>query len=562
MARLIALEWDVREARVAVGSSRGTEIVVEQAFAVPWAEEAEDESRPADQGRQLANALAAHGISNTDVLVGLGRASIELRMLTLPATPPEERPDLVRFQAMQAFTNIGEDWPVDFVEIDQKENEVNILATAISPDLVEQVKRVCEPATLNPARVLLRPFATVSLLRRNQQLDQCETCLVVDLLSEEADLTVTSDGQVVFIRTIRLPNQADPAARAQMLVGELKRTIGAAQNQLGGSRVGRVVICGDPNEHSVLTNAVGSRLSLDVALFNPLDGVRLGRDLKRSPPDNPGRFTPLFGMLADEAAGSLHAIDYLNPRKRPDPPNNTRRNLLAGAGVLAVSLLLVALVWGRLGQLDREIADLEKTNDALTKSVEEATTLVGYQNEVHDFTDGDVTWLDELHEMARHLPDADKAILDEVTFGAHPQRGGLMTLKGHVTESALIAEFEASLRYNDNVVAGSYGAVDPTRKDYPWLLNTRVAVAPDKRDGGRSQGRPYRAQLEKELATAQAVADQGEPAPGSTPNTKTDSTPEPDSDPAPPPAVETKTETKSNAPESTPNDPTTTSDTE
>ena len=34
MSRLLALEWDGREARVAIGRSRGKDLVLEQAFAV------------------------------------------------------------------------------------------------------------------------------------------------------------------------------------------------------------------------------------------------------------------------------------------------------------------------------------------------------------------------------------------------------------------------------------------------------------------------------------------------------------------------------------------------
>jgi hypothetical protein len=34
MAKLLALEWDEREARVAVATPRGSEVVVEEAFAI------------------------------------------------------------------------------------------------------------------------------------------------------------------------------------------------------------------------------------------------------------------------------------------------------------------------------------------------------------------------------------------------------------------------------------------------------------------------------------------------------------------------------------------------
>ena len=34
-----------------------------------------------------------------------------------------------------------------------------------------------------------------------------------------------------------------------MLVGEARRTIGAAQAQMGGKRIEQIIICGSPAEH-------------------------------------------------------------------------------------------------------------------------------------------------------------------------------------------------------------------------------------------------------------------------------------------------------------------------
>src|SRR5688572_17709621 len=100
MARLLALEWGLREARVVVARTQGGGIVVEHAFAVDFG--------PRDAGQtvsdeaiadKLAKALAARGLGRIETLVAVGRASIELRQLTLPPSPLDELPDLVRFQA-------------------------------------------------------------------------------------------------------------------------------------------------------------------------------------------------------------------------------------------------------------------------------------------------------------------------------------------------------------------------------------------------------------------------------------------------------------------------------
>jgi Tfp pilus assembly PilM family ATPase len=496
MARLLALEWDAREVRVASAVTRGADVVVEQAFAIPRADtSATTTAADEDIGPLVSAALAERDITSMDTLVGVGRSSIELRVMNLPPSPPEEQPDLVRFQATQAFAAIGDDWPLDFVPIDSHDDSVTVLAAAVSPKMVQQIREICESGGLRPERLLLRPFAAASLLDRSDVRTKESCCLMVDLLADEADLTVLFRGQVVFMRTVRLPSGKENAVQDAAILGELRRTIGAAQNQLAGQRVEQVVICGGEGEYRHLQEAIESKLALDVVTFDPFEAVKLHRDLKRARPEPSGRFAPLLGMLVDEGAGAAHAIDFLNPRRRPQAPSQSRRNVTVGS-LAAVVLLLGALgVWIKLRSLDGEIRGLQVATAEMNEAVAKAEELVSRANAVREFENGDITWLDELSEVAKRLPDAEQTILKEVTVGAHSPTGGIMTLKGNVRESADIAEFEESLRYGENVVAGRQGSVDTSQKDYPWVLDTTVIVPPDRFDNGHSLGRPVRQEV-------------------------------------------------------------------
>ena len=290
MAKLLALEWDEREARVAVATPHGSEVVVEEAFAVDISAVASEDvtGDPHEVGRRIAEALAQHGLTGSDALVGLGRASIELRSLSLPPAPPEELPDLVRFQAMQAFTAIGEDWPLDFVELGTQKDSLNVLAAVLSPKQVEQILQVCAASELKPRCLVLRPFAAASLLNRGQVLAAGRNALIVDMLADGADLTVISQGLVVFMRTVRLPATDDPNVQARALLGEVRRTIGAAQAQVSGQRIEQIIICGSASEHPVLAQSLTEALSLDVVLFDPFQAVRLARPLQQQLPADSG----------------------------------------------------------------------------------------------------------------------------------------------------------------------------------------------------------------------------------------------------------------------------------
>ncbi len=240
-AKVLALEWDGREARVVVATPRGSEVVVEEAFAIDISGVAADDTVGDSQevGRRIAEVLTEHGLKGCDALVGLGRASIELRLMSLPPAPPEEIPDMVRFQALQAFTAIGEDWPLDFVELKVQDDAVNVLAAVLSPKQVDQILRVCAASELKPRCLVLRPFAAASLLNRSQVVAAGTNALIVDMLADGADLTAVAQGQVVFMRTVRLPATPDKDVQVRALLSEVRRTIGAAQRKRVAGRSNR-----------------------------------------------------------------------------------------------------------------------------------------------------------------------------------------------------------------------------------------------------------------------------------------------------------------------------------
>ena len=481
MARYLALEWDAREARVVVASSRGTGIVLEHAFQVELLPEA-GEANQLDVGERIAAALAARGIKQSEALVAIGRANIELRNMNLPPAPPEEIPDLVRFQAMRQFTNIGEDWPLDYVELGREEDDetLPVLAASLSLETVDQIKQVCEAGNLSANRLLLRPFAAASLLRRFGSNDgKCE--LLVDLLADEADLTVVADGSVVVMRTVRLPTTDEPAVIARAVLGEIRRTIGAAQSQLRGRRIERIVICGDGAEHTALKTTVEEQLSLEVSIFDPFQAVDVKSRFEK--PLQPGQYTPLIGVLADEAAGERHAIDFLNPRKRPEAPSNRGRQLVYGAFAAAVVLLLGGWYFLSLRNKDLEIADLRAEILSNQDLVERSQQKIEQADQIAIFPDTDIVWLDELAWLSDSLPDADSVILSEVYMGGQARRGALenghLHVDGYVAESSVVAQLERKLQDDRHTPVGE--GTHPVEKNprYPWSIMGDIFITPE-----------------------------------------------------------------------------------
>jgi Tfp pilus assembly PilM family ATPase len=478
MPRLLAVEWDLREARVAVGRTRGEGLAVEHAFAVDLGPRDPGQTfADVNVGQKVASALAARNVGRAETLVAVGRASIELRQLTLPPSPLEELPDLVRFQALREFTTIGEDWPLDFVHLDTSEDHtLNVLAAAISPDMVGQIQETCRAAELLPKRLVLRPFAAASLLRRRDGSSSQPCRLMVDLLADEADLTILVDGAVVLMRTVRLTE--DLAVQSRALLGEIRRTIASAQNQLRGQRVQKVILCGDGSDQSSLKQTIETELSLDVELFDPFSNLQLEGDLRSARPEHAGRFAPLLGMLTDEAAEARHAIDFLDPRKRPEAPHQTRRNVLIAATIAAVLFAAGIGVWMLLSNLDKRVAGQELKSQELQQDLKGANTSLEHAKAVEAFLASDFTWLDELYDLSEQLPPPEDVLVTQLNFGKRPAGGGQITVTGYTQEDQQISDLRKALRTEGRKLESAGERYNTQRKEYRWQFKEAVLIDP------------------------------------------------------------------------------------
>jgi hypothetical protein len=320
------------------------------------------------------------------------------------------------------------------------------------------------------------------LLRRRTRDNSCR--LLVDLLAEEADLTVIADRQLAFMRTIRLPEGDDPQKRQVALLGEIRRTMVAAQNQLGGRRVEQIVLCGGEEEHALLRARLVEALEIGVELFDPFSEARLGGELAAGLPPNPGRFAPLVGMLLDECSGAAHAIDFLHPRKKPRPKSQRRLYAIAAIGAAALLLVSVGLGIYRYFSMGQEIVELQQKIKELAEVEQAAGQVVQDVGKIDEWTQGDVPWLDELSYLSRTFPPADAAIVTQLSVAAvgKDNIGGRVFLDGAAVRSETISEIERGVRDDWHEVQGAGGTTDNQFPGYPWVFKKMVTVKPPSDD--------------------------------------------------------------------------------
>jgi hypothetical protein len=477
--RRAAIEWDASEARVVVATCGGGKVHVEQTFSLAWSRA---NAEPADEetmGQQLAAALGERGIKRLDALLTVTRGSIELKQLALPPAPDEELPALVRFQALRDFHALADDWPLDFLPLSASPDEPrSVLAAALNPESLWQLVSVSRAGGLTARHVVLRPCALTEAFLSTDFAGTERVRLLIDLLDDEAELTALVGSDVVFMRTVRLSGDVlHSPAETRPLLGELRRTLAAIHNQLGGMSVEVVYLCGFSAEHRALAERLDAELPQPVRTFDAWQAV----DAPLGPTAASERYSALLGLLQIEARAAQHGLDFLNPRRAPEPPSRRKQYALATAAAVLLILAVAGTIRSRLNRLDNEIADLQLAHRKLDEFLKGAAPIERSAQALELWNRSDVVWLDELRWLSEHFPSAQDALLTKLRMGppgGQQAAGGVMELEGAVRAASVIDGLEDELRDERHNVEGHGRQQDRDRKNYTWLFKSSVLVPP------------------------------------------------------------------------------------
>lgn len=474
MPRYLAVDWDHSEVRYLLADARGSSLrIVAAAAHELTASDEGTEERQQEIAHWLQEQLSGRRKGRTEALVGLDRASLELLHLTLPPARDDELPELVRNQAIRESALVSDDSLLDFVPLDTETGERVATAMALSHAEYDKIVAICQQAGITPQRLLVRPYATASLLARRSSLDG-SPCLLVNRLAVEADLTVVADGRVTFWRTVRLPSGGEKEATAEALTAEISRTLMIAQNQAETTPVERVVLLGSEAEHRDLSERIAEQLGLETTVVDPFREVD---QLDTSVPAAPGRYAALLGMLLDEAQGREPAVDLLHPRSKPEPPNR-RRLVTIGIGLAAV--LLAGLGYQTMdmfGQLDQQIQDLDGRIKRLKELEKQAAKQKQAMEAIREWRKGDVVLLDELRDLSLRLPDSRDMVVLHLSKSASRNNWCVINLQGLVRDPLVVSRMERNLHDEYHEVSSPRGQGLRQGEDYTWRFESSITVA-------------------------------------------------------------------------------------
>lgn len=503
MARILALDWDNREARFVLARSVRGSLRIQAAEVVrldgisddvnvnDGSDGTDKDGTDADNpdqtilnaekvGRAIRVALKNHKLARPTVLVGVNRQSVEVLHLLLPPATDAELPHLVANQIQRESQISDEEAILDFQPVGDDPTEPRrVTAAALLNEQLDRLQATCSSAGLKPRRMLMRSYASASLFSRTTSPPE-DVCLLLNLVGDEADLTVMIRGQAVFARTVRLSGEADDEKTTRRLVSEIRRTMAVSmQNRLDEGAIEGIYIFGGADDHAELVNRIKTELAISAMVIDPFIGVDLPKSLV---PDNSGAFASLLGMLLDETQDGKHAIDFLHPRRRPVPRSRRRPLVIAGSLVAALVLAAGYHVLDQLSIADAKNHALKTELSDLKQLVKKAKKKEEVVRDVRGWQSNDVNWLDELRDMSLRFPSSRDTVVLRMTLSRARGGGGAVNFSGLVRDPMIVVRMETNVRDKYHEIRSKRVQERPQDKDYTWRFETAMTVGKRSKD--------------------------------------------------------------------------------
>jgi len=394
-----------------------------------------DRNDPAIMGAALRRTLNRLGIRTTSVVMGVPRARVVLRTLTVPEIGRvDELASLVHFQVAKDLPFRREDAVIDFRVLRrivattetpmEKETilapegagatKVEVLAAVVRQDEVDSYQRLAEAAGFRLVGLGLLPDANARCIQACRLEASQDATALVTIRPEEVGIDIVADGALRFSRGGALRPSGDTVS-SDSWVGSAAIEVVRTLHSYGGmgieAPIGRILVAGCTGQEAAVVEALASRTPTPCTVLDPGTALELPADLHK---ESAGAVAPIGLALGVGDADGL-PLDFVNP-KRPAVPRDYRRLALLG-GTAAVVVLLVGVLGTRSWLLNRrnavlravnaELADAEKKRPVYQKLTRQTAV-------VEDWVRGERDWLDHSAYLTSVLPPSEEIYLGSI----------------------------------------------------------------------------------------------------------------------------------------------------
>ncbi len=476
----VILQWDPKGVSIVEGHV-GEQVTLKRVAELAWGGASNPEDSTASAGSLLKERLTALKIQTRQAAVIVGRDAVVVRRLELPNVPDSELPDMVRFQAAAKASTPIDRLALDYVPLETAADAPRVAVTAtMDATRLRMIQDTLTGAGLELAALGLSATALAELVSHSSP-DGAPSGVSLVLLQkgENLELSLLEGGRLAFAHSIRLEaTEGGPAL--QPLQAELNRALVAMSQAHPGTSVSRVFVVPGVQLAPAVNEALEKRFPGLVQRIDPRSAAQI-TSLSTEEQTLALKVGPAIGQLLAARRSTVPQIDFLNPRKRIDPPDTRKAKIRAIGGGLALLALLG--IWmnmnaksdreTQLAALREEAATLnQEVNSASGKATQDAAQRL---RRWHESNPRPLTTIEKLASL---LPPTSDLILTDVYIKpARPApAGGTATAVANIKALAWARTNEAVLELEQRLASGGYSIVTPSSAetnvrdpDYPYL---------------------------------------------------------------------------------------------
>ncbi len=421
-------------------------------------------------GEMLRAWLEREGFNGKQAVVVLPRESVVVRRLSVPECPPNELPDLVRFQAAIKTSASIESMALDFLPVRQSAGGEGqtVITVVIDRDRLARIQTICEAAGLEITRITLSSLCIGGLLKSAQASDlgTAGADLVLYQQGSRLELSIFDEGTLIFSHDIRLPEDVR-AETLKPLTTELTRSfVALSQVRPDASVLRCFYVSGSP--HPAIQKLLVDRYGAALTVTSPEQAGRI---------KIPQGYEVLAGALLGVPDPEL-SLDLLHPRKKYEAPDRRRlyASLAAAAAVLIV-VVGISTFYYQKSQLNSQIALLQDEVNKQKEQLNKGKPRLLAHSKIASWAEGDSEPLELWAAFRQQLPSTSRAYFVEVKV--HPVPGELLarfTGRGQARDRVDIEALNQSLSdagYRVRPTTPTLGKRDP---DYPWQFELIVEL--------------------------------------------------------------------------------------
>ena len=346
------------------------------------------------------------------VITYIPRHLVNVRILELPSTDPDEIKDMVNLQ-------VGKQTPYSKEEIvsahkiidTEKEGYIKAMLVIAKRNIVTDRVEALEKSGVDVESVGLSSEGAYNWFNATCPAAIKESYLapviLVDIDSKYSDFMAIYKGKLTFTRNIFIGanNITEPQSQWQeKFIEELKRSLERYQTEGRATRPSKMFLSGAAKNIKALDQVLGAKLDIPAEVIDPARNIRIKKNLSIVPGTSSGLISTssLFGVALGHEKLEL---DLTPAEARIHKLMEEKRRTLTVMGVLFLSIamigssLLLADIYNKsiyLRQLKRKISRIEKTADEarrmrlridlVEKRLDAKGSSINILNEIHKLT--------------------------------------------------------------------------------------------------------------------------------------------------------------------------------